>query len=185
MRAAAQFLGGTGVNEPVYIGGGSQLCWSGSQILGQCRPPRRGPPCTTSTASSLKGSNQPQMQIEKLLVFDHGDGISFDAQPDANWSVRGVRVKYSRDDCLEDDLLNAGIVDDSFFDGCYDVMSGPRVHLGPGRGSTSSPSKNSLMRLQPMDAIYETGQPVPQHEAFWKWSHSGSTPSSIAPSLAL
>ena len=51
------------------------------------------------------------MQIEKVFVFDHGDGISFDRQEDANWSITGVHVKYSRDDCVENDFLNSGTID--------------------------------------------------------------------------
>src|SRR2546425_1003657 len=75
---AAQFLGGTSVNEPVYIGGGTSLCWSGSQICGQWPPSTPWSTMHDAYGVLVKGSKQPSITLERLFAFNHGDGISFD-----------------------------------------------------------------------------------------------------------
>jgi uncharacterized protein YjdB len=175
----AQFLVDQSVNVATRVGGGDAICWVGGEILGQFAP-------TTSWSTMhdkygmIPGSHSSAnlIHIENLVVFDYGDGISFDIQPDSAWTIRNVHVKYSRDDCVENDLLNGGTVDSSFFDGCYDVMSAQEYSSVLDGSNNLITIRNSLGRLQEMDAIYETGQPVPRHEAFWKWS-------AIAPKLAL
>ncbi|PYP15633.1 MAG: hypothetical protein DMD54_11645 [Gemmatimonadetes bacterium] len=174
-----QFLVDQSVNVVTRVGGGDGICWSGGEILGQYVP---ATPWTTmhDKYGMIPGSHASAnlIHIENLTVFDQGDGISFDTQPDSAWSIRNVHVKYSRDDCVENDLMNDGTVDSSFFDGCYDIMSAQEytsAHDGSNKLITIS---NSLARLQEMDAIYETGSAVPRHEAIWKWS-------SIGPKLAL
>src|SRR6266576_1088846 len=174
-----QFLVDQSVDVVTRVGGGDGICWSGGEILGQYVP---ATPWTTmhDKYGMIPGSHASAnlIHIENLTVFDQGDGISFDTQPDSAWSIRNVHVKYSRDDCVENDLMNDGTVDSSFFDGCYDIMSAQEytsAHDGSNKLITIS---NSLARLQEMDAIYETGSAVPRHEAIWKWS-------SIGPKLAL
>ena len=111
------------------------------------------------------------LHVENTRVFDSGDGVSINLGG-MNWTIRGVYFKYIRDDCVEDDFLYSGTIDDSLFDGCYDGISA-RAWSGqspdPGDGSTNLiVMKNSLLRLQEMDAAYSAG-PLPNHNAFWKW----------------
>src|SRR2546430_1107635 len=91
---------------------------------------------------------------------------------DRDWPIRNVHVVYGRDDCIENDWYNTGLIDSSFFDGCYDVMSSlqdPGLDVPDGRTNVVT-IRNSLLRLQVMDGIYETRPAPPRHEAFWKWS---------------
>src|SRR5207237_365673 len=114
----AQFLVDQGTNVPVRVGGGDGICWSGGEILGQF---------ATSTSWSTmhdkygmipgSGSSANGIKIQNVTIFSYGDGISFDVQDDANWSIKNVHVKYSRDDCIENDFLNAGTIDSTFLDG--------------------------------------------------------------------
>src|SRR5207249_4431432 len=164
---AAQFLGGTSVIEPVYIGGGASVCWSGSQICGQWPPSTPWGTMHDAYAVLVKGSKQPSMTIERVLAFDHGDGISFDAQPDGQWSVRGVHVRYSRDDCLENDFLNAGTIADSFFDGCYSSFSAQSYTSVQDGSNKLVTLKSSLVRTQAMDQPYSGTSP--NANPFFKW----------------
>src|SRR5438876_131762 len=173
----AQFLVDQGTNVPVRVGGGNGICWSGGEVLGQF------PPSTSWSTMHDKygmipgsGSSANGIKIQNVTIFSYGDGISFDVQDDANWSIKNVHVKYSRDDCIENDFLNAGTIDSTFLDGCYDAVSA-QEYTGSHNGNNNILTiSNSLLRLQPMDAVYAGA--VPNHNAFWKWS-------TIGPSLAL
>src|SRR6266566_3302024 len=173
----AQFLVDQGTNVPVRVGGGNGICWSGGEVLGQF------PPSTDWSTMHDKygmipgsGSSANGIQIQNVTIFSYGDGISFDVQDDANWIIRNVHVKYSRDDCIENDFLNAGTIDSTFLDGCYDGVSAQEYSGSPNGNNNIVTISNSLLRLQSMDAVY--GGAVPNHNAFWKWS-------TIGPSLAL
>ena len=173
----AQFLVDQGTNVPVRVGGGDGICWSGGEILGQF------PPSTSWSTMHDKygmipgsGSSANGIKIQNVTIFSYGDGISFDVQDDANWSIKNVHVKYSRDDCIENDFLNAGTIDSTFLDGCYDAVSAQEYTGSPNGNNNIVTISNSLLRLQSMDAVY--GGAVPNHNAFWKWS-------TIGPSLAL
>ena len=172
-----QFLVDQGTNVPVRVGGGDGICWSGGEVLGQF------PPSTSWSTMHDKygmipgsGSSANGIQIQNVTIFSYGDGISFDVQDDANWIIRNVHVKYSRDDCIENDFLNAGTIDSTFLDGCYDAVSAQEYSGSPNGNNNIVTISNSLLRLQSMDAVY--GGAVPNHNAFWKWS-------TIGPSLAL
>jgi len=113
---------------------------------------------------------KPSLHLENTRVFDSGDGVSMDPGG-INWTIQSVAFKYIRDDCVEDDFLYSGTIDDSLFDGCYDGISA-RTWSGqspdPGDGSNNLiVMKNSLLRLQAMDAAYSG--PLPNHNSFWKW----------------
>src|SRR5216117_1036417 len=173
----AQFLVDQGTNVPVRVGGGNGICWSGGEVLGQF------PPSTSWSTMHDKygmipgsGSSANGIQIQNVTIFSYGDAISFDVQSDANWVIRNVHVKYSRDDCIENDFLNAGTIDSTFLDGCYDAVSAQEYSGSPNGNNNIVTISNSLLRLQSMDAVY--GGAVPNHNAFWKWS-------TIGPSLAL
>ena len=185
--STAQFLVGASVNIPVVFAGGSRICWSGGQILGRFAPntawntmhDKYGmiPAVTWSASAKLA-------KVENLTVFSYGDGISFDDQGDSAWSIRNVHVKYSRDDCVENDFLNSGTIDSSLFDGCYDGMSSREYSTVRDGSNNVVTISNSLWRLQAMDSVYAS-DPTPSHYAFWKWSGSGNPNTGIGPKLAL
>jgi hypothetical protein len=170
--STAQFL--TAADVVTRVGGGAGVCYHGGQIVGQ------GPPSTPwSTMHDRYGMvvrDAPLFQIESVTVFDYGDGVSMDDQGDAGWTIRHLHVKYSRDDCVENDFLNSGTIDSSFFDGCYDGMSSLEYASVLDGSANLVVIRNSLWRLQAMDQAYSG--PVPNHNAFWKWS-------AIGPRLAL
>ena len=182
---AAQWL----LNTPDvwgYIGSGANLCWHGGQILGTVPP-------ATPYEDALNGYHLmygvdvhgASPVVEGLTIFTGGDGITFDAAGDANWTVRGTHMTYIRDDCIENDFLNSGLVDDSFFDGCYDFMSARAygTNAPDGRANTVT-VQNSLIRVQAMDKLYP-GIPTPGYGGFWKWSGGGTPNTDNGPMLVV
>ena len=164
----------------VFVGGGQRLCWHGGEIIGQ-QPPSTPYPTMHDTYGM--NAHGPGFKLESIRIFDTGDGVTMDIPEDANWTLRDVYFKYLRDDCVENDFLNSGVIENSFFDGCYDGMSS-REYRGVADGSNNLVVvRNSLWRLQAMDAAY--GGPVPNHNAFWKWSGRGRPNNGVGPRLAL
>src|SRR3989442_4919 len=168
------------------MGSSSNLCWHSGQILGTIPP-------STPYEDNLNGYHLmygvdvhgASPLVEGLTIFTGGDGITFDAAGDANWTVRDVHMTYIRDDCIENDFLNSGLVDRSFFDGCYDFMSARAYGAGAPDGSANTVTvQNSLIRVQAMDKLYP-GVPTPAYGGFWKWSGSGSPNTDIGPSLVI
>ena len=174
----AQFLLDTSVNVIAREGGGVSMCWSGGEILGQF-PPSTAWNTMHDKYAMIPGSHSSAVRItiENYTAFSWGKGISFDDPGiDSGFTIRNVHVKYGRDDCIEDDFFNGGTIDSTFLDGCYDAVSSqedPGATQGINNIITIS---NSLLRLQAMDSVYSG--PVPNHNAFWKWSD-------LAPSLQL
>ena len=170
----AQFLLPTTTNAVTHVAGGVGICWSGGEVLGGFAPNTSWD--TMHNAYGMIGgvtlsANAPSYIVENFTAFDYGKGISMDAGGDTSWIIRNLHVTYGRDDCIENDWYNTGVVDSSFLDGCYDVMSSlqdPGLPVPDGSANTVT-IQNSLMRLQVMDAIYETPRYL-KHEAFWKWS---------------
>src|SRR6059058_1920334 len=182
---AAQWL----LNTPDvwgYMGSSSNLCWHSGQILGTIPP-------STPYEDNLNGYHLmygvdvhgASPLVEGLTIFTGGDGITFDAAEDANWTVRDVHMTYIRDDCIENDFLNSGLVDDSLFDGCYDFLSARAygTNAPDGRANTVT-VQNSLIRVQAMDKLYP-GIPTPGYGGFWKWSGGGTPNTDNGPMLVV
>ena len=85
------------------------------------------------------------------------------------------------DDCLQDDYLNAGVIESSLFDGCYvGISTRPSSNNSSSDGRTNTLTmRNSLLRLQPMPTVYKG--PAPGHGGFFKWDDDAHR----SPKLAL
>ena len=162
----AQFL--TGTTHPVIVGGGSGGCFHGGEILGQLPPSTDWNTMHDTYAFRTEGI--PGFEIEDSRVFDYGDAISLNGNTTA-WVMRRVHFKYMRDDCVQNDWLNSGMIDSSFFEGCSTGISvRPASTTSPPDGSSNVlVIKNSLFSLQDMDQGYQ----VPGHGGFFKWSPTG------------
>ena len=170
--STAQFL--TAADVAIKVGGNANLCYHGGQVLGQSPPST--PWTTMHDRYGMVARDAGFFQLEDVAFFDYGDGVNMDALGTAQWSIRHVHVKYSRDDCVQNDFLNSGTIDSSFFDGCYDGMSGKEYTSVRDGSSNLVVIRHSLWRLQAMDQPYSG--PPPNHNAFWKWTV-------IGPKLAL
>jgi hypothetical protein len=151
---------------------GNAVCWTGGKIEGTF-------PDTTSYSTLHDTYGMlvygPDALVEHVRIHDYGDGISFDAATARNWMVRGVHLSFIRDDCIENDYLNNGLLEDSFLDGCNDGYSARTYGGFSTDGSRNLVTiRNTLMRLQPMPTVYEG--PAPGHAPFFKLDRAGLSP---------
>jgi len=113
-------------------------------------------------------SEEPGTQILGTSVSAEGDALDFESQA-TDWSVRGVHLSDIHDDCVQDDEMNSGVIDDSFFDGCYSGISamGWTGNAYDGTGHTITIS-NSLIRLADMASV--SSGTSPGHSGFFKFA---------------
>lgn len=112
---------------------------------------------------------RPDFEGLQTKITNVGDALRFTGQA-TNWELRGVHVTRAHDDCVENDGMNSGIVDDSFFDGCY-VFYSARRPQGEGKdgGANTFTLTDSLVRLEHMPSVYN-GDPNGGHGPFFKLS---------------
>jgi hypothetical protein len=180
------------MDYPIVFGGESGLCFSGGEIVGNY-PDKMGDPVEPwdydpyATWSYIAGTSameikMPNFVLENIRIHNFGDGISLNSDTESNFIIRGVYFSKLRDDCIENDHMRGGLVEDSLFDGCYTAFS-----TRPQCSDCDSSSKiwiirDSLVRLEPMDGVYKNRGPVPGHAGFFKWDTSSAD---ISPKLAL
>jgi Big-like domain-containing protein len=160
----AQFL--TAANVPIRVGGGSNTCFHGGEAIGQLPPSTDWNTMHDTYAFEVRGI--PNFSLEGIKAFDYGDGITLDNNS-TNWSIRGVHFKYIRDDCVQNDYVNSGTIEDSFFDGCYAGFSARPFTITPDGSNNLVVVRNSLFRLQDMDQGFSR----PGHGGFFKWDSTG------------
>jgi hypothetical protein len=62
--------------------------------------------------------------VEKFRIHNYGDGISFSRGiPDYSFHIIGAYLTHIRDDCVQNDYMYSGLIEDSLFDGCYTAFS--------------------------------------------------------------
>ncbi len=96
-----------------------------------------------------------------------------------NWRLTGIRADGAgvlpgasiHDDCVENDAMVSGIIEDSLLDGCHVFMSSFSGPTMDGTGNTVT-VRNTLVRIQ---AMYNSYNPAKygynQHGGFFKWSN--------------
>jgi hypothetical protein len=155
-------------NYPVMVYGGTGVCWHGGAVQGNYPP--------TATWDTMHGTtavdvSSQKIMVEDLRVDDYGDGVSFN-ENSFEFTLRRAYFSYIRDDCVQNDYLHAGLVDDSLFDGCYSAFSA-RTYAGQPNVTDGSTNvwtiQNSLVRLQPMEKVYKDRGTIPGHDGFFKW----------------
>ena len=118
-----------------------------------------------------------------------GDAIAFSGGA-TNWKLTGIRADgggvldgaYIHDDCVENDGMNSGVLQDSKLDGCHVFMSS----FAPGYDGTGNTVvlRDNLVRLQPMYNSYDPAKyGYNQTGGFFKWS--GRPQDGIAPRLVV
>jgi hypothetical protein len=94
-----------------------------------------------------------------------GDGFRFSNNSD-KWKLQGVRVTRAHDDCVQNDGMYGGSIDDSFFDGCYAFFS---ARAGPNATLDGSANKvtisDTVVRMEVMPTDHNG---VPGHGPIFK-----------------
>lgn len=112
----------------------------------------------------------PKFTTEGIRIHNEGDGTAF-SNSVSDWTVRGAHISFIHDDCVENDYMSNGLVEDSLFDGCYVAFSA-RGHSGQstkpnGLGKTMT-FNNVLAYVKPMPTVYKGS--VPGNGPIFKWS---------------
>ena len=162
---------------PVSIEGRGPLCWNGGTIVGTWGA---STPWETFHHTGGFSFATPNSVVENVRVANYGDAINV-RDGASNWTVRGAHTSMIHDDCLQDDYLNAGVIEDSLFDGCYvGISTRASSNNSSSDGHTNTLTmRGSLLRLQPMPTVYKG--PAPGHGGFFKWDDAAHR----SPKLAL
>ena len=183
---AATFLASPTNLYPISLGGAGGCCLLGGTVLGQYD--------RTWTWSQMHGINNAgiaflngDFTIDGLRVDDVEDGIR--PRQGGGFTVRNAWLSYVRDDCVENDHLQDGLIDDSLLDGCYVAFSArpsPSIISSGYDGRNKLWTiRNTLVRLEPMPG---PDGPTPDglgHGGFFKWHLWGDPVNSLSPKLAL
>jgi hypothetical protein len=156
---------------PISFGGGSGGCWVGGEIVGTYA---QSTPWETFHHTGGLNFTNADFTIDGLRVHNIGDGIRVRAGAD-NFRITGVHLSFIHDDCVENDQLYTGVLEDSLLDGCYVAFSArpSKSDSVDGRGNTET-FRDNVVRLQPMPTVYK-GK-APGNGGFFKWDEHGRGP---------
>jgi hypothetical protein len=172
------------------VGSRDNLCMLGGTITSSLDPENT----SWSTWHRVAGMTvlTPNFQVIGTRIYNQGDGVHFDPTA-TNWKVTGLRIDgpsggsgYIHDDCIQNDSMNTGVVDDSKFDGCTVFMSSmdnsaPYTNGGSNRVEV----KNSLVWVRPFHNSYNTTKyGFNRHGGFFKWAAT-PTKDGVAPKLTV
>jgi hypothetical protein len=111
---------------PINVGVQPGFCWSGGVVTGAWDE-------ATTTWNTYHGaagfiSNAQSATIENFRVTNHGDGLRLadttaKSLVDHPTTIRDAKVTSAHDDCFENDRLFSGTIENSFFNGCYTLVS--------------------------------------------------------------
>jgi hypothetical protein len=143
------------------------VCWSGGTITGDY-------PAATSwetyPGTSAMTIRSPGFTVQGVTIDYCGDGRGVGEDASGGWTIRDAHMINIHDDCVENDYMHDGLIENSLLDGCYVAFSARGFS-----GQDSRPSgldnvltiRNTLVRLQPMPTVYDG--PTPGHGGFFKW----------------
>jgi hypothetical protein len=137
-------------------------CWRGGQILGrETNPLTAKDPWTTYHYRAGYRFSQPQMAVEDVESSYYGD--AFKPKDDGgghatDWLLRHVYSAHAYDDCIENDYLHGGRVEDSLLN-CY-VGYSARASSSQGDAPDGVVTFDRvLMRLDPQVNVYKGTTP--------------------------
>ena len=170
----AVFISGPDNRYPVNLGGGNGACLAGGVVFGQYGR-RQSWDTMHDMNNAAVAFDTPAFVVEGVRVDNVTDGVRVQ---EGTFTLRGSWLSYVRDDCVENDHLHGGLIEDVLFDGCYvGVSERPSAGAGyDGRAETLT-VRRSLVRLQPMPRPPD-GPGGLGHGGFFKWD-------TLATSLAL
>ncbi|HXV91337.1 MAG TPA: Ig-like domain-containing protein [Gemmatimonadales bacterium] len=158
--------------KPVRAGAGQGLCFSGGVIQGTYADTVSWSAMHDTYALQVYGARP---VVEAVRIHNYGDGIGLDASSDG-WTIRDAHLSFVRDDCIQNDYLLNGLVDDVFLDGCYVAYSARSSALPDSvdRSANVVTVRGSLWRLQRMPTTYEGT--TNEHKGFFKLDKDGTSP---------
>ncbi|MBY5161492.1 hypothetical protein [Salsipaludibacter albus] len=159
-------------DDPIRIGTAADMCWQGGTVDGRYPDSDTWDQMHDRAGFSIYA---PDFTLLDLRMHNQGDAINLKDEA-SNFVLRRLHLSFIRDDCIENDALHTGVLEDSFLDGCYTALSARRSSADPesdGRGNEWT-IRRSLIRLQPMPTVYKGD--APGHGKFFKWDKIGLAP---------
>lgn len=181
---------GTGVKFHESDDSRDRLCFVGGTVTSDFDPEQT----SWNTWHRVTGMTvlTPGYQLVGTRFFNQGDMVAFGYDA-SGWSVIGVGADggdthagaYLHDDCIENDGMGSGLVDDVKLDGCHVFMSS---NNDDGRAAPGArvEVRRSLVRLQPYDQSFNPPKyGNGQHGGFFKWAYRSTGAGGIPPALVV
>jgi len=168
----ATFLGSSSARYPISIDGGGGVCIAGGAVRGQYD--RKLDWATMHDMNNAAVAFTSPTTVDGVRIDNVEDGIR--PEKTGPFTIRAVHLSYIRDDCVEDDHNQGGLIADSLFDGCYVALSerpSPSINNSDGRNQLLT-IRGSLLRLQPMPGPRHGSASELGNGEFFKWSDQAS-----------
>ena len=169
----ATWIGTTSYPIHFYTTGDS--CWDGGVIKGTF-----GVAATWNFfhGNAAFGFSDPNFTLNRPKIFNYGDGIQVRDGADG-FTINDAYLAYIHDDCIENDRLVSGTLNNSYLDGCYVGLSARRIDGTTFDGSLNTWTiSNSLIRLQAMPTVYSGS--AAGHGGWFKWDDAAPTSPRLA-----
>ncbi|MBK5288883.1 MAG: hypothetical protein JJE46_10490 [Acidimicrobiia bacterium] len=114
--------------------------------------------------------SQPGFSVIDVHVVNTGDGVKPKDHAGGaaqDFWISGSWIQHAHDDCLENDYLHTGVIQDNLFDGCYVMFSARPSKTLDGRDNVMVIDRN-VGSLEPMRSVYKGSSPGTG--GFFKWS---------------
>jgi hypothetical protein len=115
----------------------------------------------------------PNFLIEGYRANNSGDGINIE-KPASGFHVRAVYLSNIHDDCVQNDSLLSGVVEDSLFDGCYAGISEDDYSKTVNGSANTMTFQNNLLYMKPMPTVFKGAKPGTAM-VFKGWSQTPSS----------
>src|SRR2546425_821407 len=163
----ATLLASPSDHYPISLGGGGGVCVAGGAIRGKYD--RKLDWATMHDMNNAGVAIESPTTVDGIRIDDVTDGIR--PRGTGPFTIREVHLSYMRDDCVEDDHVEGGLIADSLFDGCYVAISErPSPSINDDGRNELLTIRGSLLRLQPMPGPRNGSGSELGNGEFFKWS---------------
>src|SRR5581483_6137227 len=183
---AATFLASPTNLYPFNLDGDGGVVLTGGTVLGQYDRTWSWQQMHDLNNAGVAFGND-HFTVDGVRIDNVTDGIR--PKSAGGFVIRNSWLTYVRDDCVENDHMNDGLIDDTLFDGCYTGFSArpsqsiiDSGYSGVGKIWTI---QNSLVRLQPMTGPNGGSADDLGTEGFFKWHKWDPPATSLSPDLSL
>jgi len=163
----ATFIASPDNHYPISIDGGGGVCVAGGAIRGDYDRSLDWQTMHDMNNAGVSFANP--ATVDGVRIDNVTDGIR--PRGTGPFTIREVHLSYLRDDCVENDHLEGGLIEDSLFDGCYVAIS---ERPSPSENVNGSHDvltiRGSLIRLQPMPGPRDGTPSELGNGEFFKWS---------------
>lgn len=150
---------GTPIPWVVTVNGEGPACWYGGSYTGIWDD--TDPAVTWENPYHHSGAftiRVPDFLVEGYRADNQGDGIRMEAGG-SNFHIRAVYMSNIHDDCVENDSLHGGVLEDSLFDGCYTGFSADDFTKTQDGSANTWIIRKNLMYLKPTNTVFRGPSP--------------------------